>query len=74
MSVKLRKNNNFFHFSFAFRDIPCDAVFTVGGESRTTQPPKFNTNKDGSHGQQEEVEEEEDGQEVIRLARVMRAV
>jgi hypothetical protein len=73
MVVKLRKNNNFFHFLFACCDIPCNAVFTVGGESLTNRRC-FNTNKDGSHGQQEEVEEEEDGQEVIRLARVMRAV
>jgi hypothetical protein len=59
MVVKLRKNNNFFHFLFAPCDIPCNAVFTVGGESRNTQPPKVHSNKDGSHGQQEEVEEEE---------------
>jgi len=37
MSVKLRKNNNFFHFLFASCDIPCNAVFTVGGESRTNR-------------------------------------
>jgi hypothetical protein len=56
MAVKLRKNNNFFHFSFASCDILCDGVFTVGGESRTNRL-KVHSNKDGSHGQQEEVEE-----------------
>ena len=58
MSVKLRKNHNFFHFSFACCDNLCNAVFTVGGASRTNRL-EVHSNKDGSHGQQEEVEEEE---------------
>ena len=65
-----------------FRDlkndiIPVDDTFLsvrAPVKQEPNQPPKFNTNKDGSHGQQEEAEEEEDGQEVIGLARDMRAV